>query len=160
MMALGAPLLTESSSDADSIELLLPEEAIAEGVELARRDATVARALPVAIYRSRNDVDFGRLYREARRRTDPQAVGMFIDLTAALGSSPWLRRQAVQFRDRRRTRVQDFFLAATSPLQRALAERNTPQVARRWSFRMNLGLDAFESTFKRFVDAKPGSWTK
>jgi len=153
--ALGAPLLLGQASDQGAVELLRPEAAIAAGVEHARRDATVARALPVSIHRARHELDIEELRREARRRTDPHAVGMFLALTAALGGSRQLRRQAQRFRDHRRTGTQDFFLAATSPLQRTLAQRNTPDEVRRWGFRMNLGQDAFESTFRRFAGPEP-----
>jgi hypothetical protein len=153
LSALGAPLvvspLPESAKSGDA-PLLPPEVAIVEGALLARRDATVARALPVALHRAREELDFERLLGEAKRRGALHAVGMFVELTGSLGLSERLRQAAERFRDRRRTRVQDFFFTATSALQRRLAELNTPEVARRWGFRMNLGLDAFEATFQRF----------
>ncbi len=157
--ALGAPLVvspTPASVESDDAPLVPPEVAIVEGALLARRDATVARALPVALHHVREELDLELLLREAKRRGALHAVGMFIELTGSLGASERLRHAADRFRDRRRTRVQDFFLAATSPLQRRLAELNTPEVARRWGFRMNLGLDAFEATFRRFCGEDTG----
>lgn len=151
LAALGTPLILSPALGADALRTLPLEITIVEGVDLARRDATLARALPVAIHHARKEVDLGRLLSEARQNSDPHAVGLLLELTGMLGPTERLRQAAESFRDRRRTRVQDFFLAANTPLQRKLAELNTPEVARRWGFRMNLGLDAFEATFRRFV---------
>jgi hypothetical protein len=157
LSALGAPLVVSplpKSAESRDAQLLPPEATIVEGALLARRDATVARALPVAIHHAQQELDLELLLGEAKRRGAHHAVGMFVELTGSLGSSERLLQAADRFRDRRRTRVQDFFLAATSPLQRRLAELNTPEVARRWGFRMNLGLDAFKATFRRFFDGE------
>lgn len=152
--ALGAPLLVQPKPDPSAAERLCPEASIAAGVQLARSSATLARALPVVIHQTRSVLDFDRLLREARHRSEPHPVGMFLELTASLDSDARLCREASRFRDGRRRGVQDFFVRATSGVQRALAERNTPEVARRWGYRMNLGMDAFESTFARFCHAQ------
>ena len=72
----------------------------------------------------------------------------FLDLTATLSGDPRFRRWASLFRDRRYRAGRSFF-PDTSALGRAVAERNTLSLARRWGFRMNMGLDVFRSMFEK-----------
>ena len=37
----------------------------------------------------------------------------------------------------------------TTSRERKLAELRTPEVARKWGFRMNMGMDSFESMFAK-----------
>ncbi len=48
-------------------------------------------------------------------------------------------------------RHEDFFLRPHSKYERRLADKNTPAAARRWHFRMNMGLGSFESTFAKLA---------
>ena len=41
------------------------------------------------------------------------------------------------------------FFSPTTERERKLAEMRTPEVARKWGFRMNLDMDSFESMFKK-----------
>ena len=43
----------------------------------------------------------------------------------------------------------NFFTNHQGPLARALADQNTPPVARSWGYRMNMGMDVFESMFAK-----------
>ena len=51
--------------------------------------------------------------------------------------------------DQRYTVPKQFF-EDQSELSQELAELRTPNLARKWGWRMNMGLDAFESTFEKF----------
>ena len=44
----------------------------------------------------------------------------------------------------------DFFADATSPRLRALAERNTPDLARDWNYRLNMSMDDFRTVLEKF----------
>ena len=43
----------------------------------------------------------------------------------------------------------NFFTNHQGELARVLADQNTPPVARDWGYRMNMGMDAFESMFAK-----------
>ena len=126
-----------------------PERALAAGARLSHRDPSVARVLPALIWKHRHRLDRERLLVEARRFGEKQALGLFLEIAAELGRDPSLTRWADTFRDRRVRTVKDFFDSSGSPYARELAERHTPPVARRWHYRLNMGLDAFESSFRR-----------
>jgi hypothetical protein len=57
--------------------------------------------------------------------------------------------------DRRRRKPRAFFTGPRTSRRLAAAERNTPAVARRWHFRMNMGLDAFQTLFDKWVTDAP-----
>jgi hypothetical protein len=101
------------------------------------------------IWKHRDRLDRERLLVEGRRSGEKQALGLFLEIAAELGQEPSLAGWAESFRDRRVRTVKDFFDASGSPHARQLAERHTPPVARRWHYRLNMGLDAFESSFRR-----------
>jgi transcriptional regulator with XRE-family HTH domain len=145
----GAPLYGATAAKAE--EEPRAEYVLAEALKLARQDATVARVLPVALYRSRDRLDLAELRRLAGERGEGRALGFFLVLTAELAGDPSLARAARPLRPRRpRQRATQFF-PVRSRLERRLAEEKTPPVARRWDFRMNMGLDTFEGMFRKAV---------
>ena len=148
----GAPLLAEPAEEpSPTLEVVL-----AEGLVLARRDATVARVMPLLLWRRRDDVDVDRLTAEATRRDERQTLGFFLDLAGQLGRSPALKAAARRLRDGRRRRVEPFFRGGPGgPLALAAARRTTPAVARRWGFVMNVGLDSFASLFEKHAGGRP-----
>ncbi len=127
------------------------EESFAEALALSHRDPTVARVLPVVLWRQRHRLDFDRLRREATRRNEDQALGYFLELAGRLGNERGLVRAAAVLRDRRRRKERMFFSGPHGPRALAATRRNTPSEARRWGFLMNMGLDSFRSTFDKFA---------
>lgn len=124
------------------------EEIVAAGLALAHRDASVARVLPIVLWRQRGRLDYGRLAREATRRHERHALGFFLELTGELGGEPALRH-ARSLRDRRRQRPRPFFERPHGRLELALAREKTPRLARRWGYLMNMGYDSFASAFAK-----------
>jgi hypothetical protein len=150
LIQLGAPL-ADGNSDAPPPR---QEDALADGVKLAHRDAAVARVLPLCFWYHRDHLDFGRLAARARRDREKHALGFFLDLTTELSKDRRFAKFAAELRDRRVHQTHDFFPgAALTPRARAQAERNTPAVARRWGYRMNMDLENFRSLFEKFADA-------
>jgi hypothetical protein len=148
LAALGAPLHHDAAPRADAP----PEEVVVRGVQLAHRDADVARTLPVCLYRQRETLDGEHLRAYARRLGEKRALGFFLDLTAELSGDRRFAAWARPLRDRRCTAPRAFFDAASrSSRERRLAETRTPRVARRWGWRMNMDVDACRSVFDRFV---------
>ncbi len=143
----GAPLGAEEAS---SSELPL-EQGLAEALSLAHRDPTVARVLPLVLWRYRERLDFDRLRREAARRDEDQALGLFLVLAGRISNERQLVQAAAPLRDRRRRRVRMFFSGPKGPHALEATRRNTPPEARRWGFLMNMGVDSFRSTFAKFA---------
>ncbi len=147
LRTLGAPLFD------DPVEVLDVEAALVRATVLAHRDPTVARVLPLCFRGAAAlGLDARRLLRLSRESGEKQTVGFFLDLTGVLSGESRFKRWAQAFRDRRHVSLSSFF-AETSPAARVAAERNTPPVARRWGLRMNMGLDAFKSTYDKHVHA-------
>jgi len=130
------------------------EEVLAEALALSHRDATVARVLPLVLWRQRGRLDFDRLRHAATRRDEGQALGCFLELAGRLGAEPGLLAAANALRDRRRRRVRMFFVGPHGPRAVAATRRNTPREARRWGYLMNMGLDTFRSTFDKFAPSR------
>lgn len=130
-------------------------EVLVEGVRLARRDPTVARALPLGFWQSREELAVDELLERVSRPEDKHAVGFFLELTGQLGGDPRLSRLAKRFRDRRLTAERSFFLLPPTTSRRKLAESRTPAVAKRWGFQMNMDTQAFASLFEKFADEAP-----
>ena len=106
---LGAPLYGSTAVKASAVPP--PERVLAEALPLARQDATLARALPVALYRARRRLDFSLLRRLASERGQERTLGFFLDLTAELSGDRSLAREARPLlrEARRRVRASQFF---------------------------------------------------
>lgn len=147
LAACGAPLhANPAEEEPPSLENLVVRSA-----RLARSDVSVARSMPVFVWRHRQDLDFRLLYLEAHQLAEKRTVGFFLALTGILASDSELLDAAEKFRDRRVKKTVDFFVRSHSPSERRLAEARTPTVAKDWLFRMNMTMESFASTFARFV---------
>lgn len=142
----GAPLY--GASGVDPKDLPGFEAAVAEALKRSRTDATLARALPVALAKNRGKLSLALLRDEARRWNELRSLGFFLDLTAELAGDDALKREAASLRAEVGSRTVQFF-RPTTKLERQLAELKTPEVARRWGFRMNMGMDSFTSMFEK-----------
>jgi hypothetical protein len=147
LAAAGAPLGSRRSKT-PAPEL---EEVLAEALVLSHRDATVARVLPLVLWRQRGRLDLERLVREASNRDERSALGYFLELAGTLGDDDTLVQAARRLHDRRRTKVRPFFAGPFGPHTAAAARRNTPKAALRWGYVMNMGLDSFSSMFDKFA---------
>ncbi|HQZ18712.1 MAG TPA: helix-turn-helix domain-containing protein, partial [Vicinamibacteria bacterium] len=112
-------------------------------LDLARRDATVARVLPLVLWRLRATLDWDKLVEQAKARGQAHVLGLFLEIAGRFGGDKALRSLSRRLRDRRRTRPRLFFLRPHGPEALRTARRNTPAPARRFGFTMNLGLDSF-----------------
>lgn len=81
------------------------EETLAQGIALAHREPTVARTLPVCLYRQRDRLRAERLRRHALELGEKRALGFFLDLTsdlrATLDSEPEPSRSGIAGSSRR-----------------------------------------------------------
>jgi transcriptional regulator with XRE-family HTH domain len=125
-----------------------PETVLADGLKLARESASVARALPLAFWKTRERLDFDRLLKEGERRGQARTLGFFLDLTSRLSGDRAFEGAARKLKVRSLSRPTQFFQPTTAR-ERKLAELRTPEVARAWGFRMNMEMDSFESMFEK-----------
>lgn len=148
LKTLGAPLNGRAMRRAN-VDV---EETLAAGVRLARRDATVARVIPLCIWHERSNVDWKRLLASVHGAEEKHALGFFLELTTELSGDERFKSCAALLRDKRVRTVQDFFMGRKTASARELAEAKTPKVARGWGFRMNMEYDSFLSTFDKFAE--------
>lgn len=79
-------------------------------------------------------------------------MGFFLELTGELSGDQSFRAAAAKLRPSRRPPNTYFFRSsAESPFAREAARRNTPEVAMRWGFLMNMPLDSFQTLFDKFT---------
>ena len=143
---LGAPLGAAGTSKTE----LTTEEVAVHALVLARRDATVARSLPLFFAKNANELNYNKLIFLATQMNLKPMLGFFLDLTGYLSGNKKLTKLAHKLYDKRRKKDSFFFLKAKmTPLQRQLSELNTPRVARKWHFLMNMGMDSFETLFQK-----------
>jgi len=148
---LGAPLVVER-------EPLGPDESaedvLLEACRVAHLEASVTRVLPFVFARLASRLNLDVLRQRAKAVDLKHTVGFMLDLAGQLGGNRELSKESVRFLDRRLSRNRAFFAGETRR-SRVLAEKRSPDVARRWGWRMNMGLDSFASVFEKFPDAAP-----
>jgi transcriptional regulator with XRE-family HTH domain len=142
----GAPLYGSTTVDRRDVPGV--EVALAEALKFSREDATLARAIPVALEKNRGQVALKLLRVEADRWRELRTLGFFLDLTAELAGDDAFKKEAARIHAEVPLRTAQFF-RPTTKRERQLAELKTPAVARRWGFRMNMGLDSFASMFEK-----------
>ena len=151
LAALGAPL----GGPAPTSRRPPPEEVLADGLVLAHHSPTVARVLPVAFWRQRDNLDYERLEGAATLLDERHTLGFYLELTGRLGGDRRLVRRASGLRDRRRTALRPFFSDGRGAFARAAAEERSPALARRWGFLMNMELESFATAFGKHVSVAP-----
>ena len=127
------------------------EEVLAEALVLAHTDATVARVLPLVLWRQRDAMNLGRLVEGATRRNETQALGYFLEMAGRLGGSRSLVKAAALLVDRRRRRSRMFFSGPQGRHALAAARKRRAPLARRWGYLMNADEDSFRSLFDKFA---------
>jgi hypothetical protein len=90
-----------------------------------------------------------KLRRLAQGKRRERTLGFFLDLAARLSGDRRLRAAAAALRSSSPHQSTNFFTNRQGALARALSEQNTPAVARFWGYRMNMGMDVFESMFAK-----------
>ena len=147
LKGVGVPLrVAAAQSPAPSLS-----DVLVQGVRLARRDPTVARALPLGFWKNRDELDVADLLERVSQPEDKHALGFFLEITGQLGDDRRLVGLAEVFRDKRLKATRNFFLLPPTRARRELADARSPDVARRWGFRMNMDDEAFKSLFDKFA---------
>ena len=146
----GAPLARPGTPG----EELSLESTLSHALGLARRHSDVARAWPVVFARNQPAVNLQSLTLLTRRLGQKRALGFFLALTRRLLNDPSLADAEKRLRDDRFRATQDFFLPVGGKRAQKLADRRTPQPAKEWHFRMNMPLESFASSFRKFASSR------
>ncbi|MBI2605129.1 MAG: winged helix-turn-helix transcriptional regulator [Deltaproteobacteria bacterium] len=135
--------------------VLSDEETLALAFKLARRNATVARVLPVALYKSLGALNLEKLKTLCLKEGEKKTLGFFLDLTSELAHLNHLRDVARKLHDNRLKKSESFFVnQPQGKYAKRMEARNTPKVAKRWKFRMNMDFENFRSHFEKFVSLR------
>ena len=133
-------------------EALSDEETLARALKLTRQNPTVARVYPLALYNHADHLDFEALKAASLKQGEKKTLGFFLDLTSELSHQARFHEMAKDLADRRFKRDESFFLSQPkTKYAKKLESRNTPAVAKRWHFRMNMDLENFRSHFDKFA---------
>lgn len=133
------------------------EELVARASWKSKRNPTLARALPVMLYKVCPRLHQHRLMFWAHKYDVKKEVGFFIELTGVLSKNSKIKKMSRGFYDQRWSQA-DFLFEAEKDLQgfqAKLIEVNTPELAKRWFLKMNLGIDSFASLFAKFSKEAP-----
>src|SRR5690606_2382639 len=125
-----------------------PELAILRGLELARRDGTVFRVLPLVLLRSEEELDWSALIAAARDRKVAQELGLLASLAAKLAERPSLALRVAELKGWREPSVR-YYPEVRSTFERKLAEERSPGLARDWGFLVNVSEDSLRSTIQK-----------
>jgi hypothetical protein len=142
LRTLGAPIAGE-----DFHGLFDFKDVMLRGISLAGRDPTLARALPVAIWRNWArvvELNLGTYH-------DKDRLGLFVELAAQLSDDrdPVAANALLRFAARLHTKssvgVAPFFANAPHRYRDF-------DLATRWGFQMNMTLETFQQLFDKFAD--------
>ena len=143
---LGLPVSARKTAPEPDVTV---EALLVEAANLAQEDASVARSLPVLFHKVRDTLDFDTLKHESWKKGNKHRVGFFLEMAGELSNNRRLTEASHCFLDHRYKVPRQFFNKQSS-LSQQLAEMRTPDLAKKWGWRMNMGLDAFESTYEKF----------
>jgi hypothetical protein len=123
-------------------------------IDASRGDPSMARMLPVFLWRVRDDIDLAKLAAEAKRRNSAAALGYFLELTSKL--RPWAAVEATLAKLRPLARpdhpVFFFHKTAANPFEVMVARERTPAEALRWGLLTGTPTDSFEGYFRKVAD--------
>lgn len=145
LVALGAPLRGVTPVDVAETDVVAT---LATAVQLARRDAVVARSLPLCLWKHRDRLDARTLKALALGPEDKHALAFLMELAGDLGGDLRLAGRVEVLRDERLTKERPFF--------RGSASRGAPlsfDLAKKWGFVMNMDRESFRGLFSKFVKA-------
>jgi hypothetical protein len=124
------------------------ERILVRALQRTHEDAATLRVLPLFLWRARPAMDWPRVVTESRQVGVLQELGLVTELAARASQEPELQVLADALWLIAPKTTRDFF-AVRSPSERRVAELNTPEVARRWGFVLNMGEASFRSTFEK-----------
>jgi hypothetical protein len=147
----GAPLQTDAPLRAE----LSVEETLAQALVLSHKNPTVLRALPVAVLKNLTFLDVDLLMRRANEHRENRSLGFVLDVAGTLAKDRALKRAAAQLHDRRVKHHSPYFVTAQGKFAQELARRNTPALAKKWHFVVNMPMESFRGLYEKFAPEGP-----
>ena len=129
------------------------EELLVKLVVLAKRNSSLLRVLPLLVQRLGDRLDVNELGYWSKRHHVDRELGFVLDLTARLSENRKFSLMAKRLMDKRWSKP-TFFLKSEEGargFQAKLSEQNTPDLAKKWYLKLNMGLDSFESMYGKFA---------
>lgn len=129
------------------------EELLVKTVSLSKKNSTLLRVLPLLVHRLGPHLLHHQLAFWSKRHHVDRELGFVLDLTAELSGETRFSTLAKKFKDKRWNKPQPFLESekGLSGFQKMLVEENTPALAKKWFLKMNMGLDSFESHYRKFA---------
>ncbi len=123
-------------------------------VDASRRDPSLARMLPVFLWRVRDQIDLAKLAAGAKKRKSAPALGYFLELTSSLRTWHAVKGVVARLRPFAHPRQPVFFFHKTesNPFEAMVAKDRTPPEALRWGLLTGTPTDSFESYFQKVAD--------
>lgn len=129
------------------------DELLVKTVLLAKKDSTLLRVLPLLVNRLGAKLNEQQLGYWSKQYHVDREVGFALDLTAKLSGEKRYSTLAKKLKDKRWSKP-SFFLKSEEGLsgfRAKLVDENTPELAKKWFLKMNVGLDSFESIFAKYA---------
>lgn len=131
------------------------EELLVKVVKFSKKNATVLRVLPLLVKKMGDDLDVHQLQYWSKRHDTHRELGFLLELTALLTKNKKFLKLSKNFKDKRWSKC-DYYFERDLELQgfqAMLVDKNTPEVAKKWYLKLNMGLDSFQSFYNKHDEA-------
>ena len=129
------------------------EEVIVKALSFSRENPIVARTLPVVLAKNEARLkNFQKLREFVKHEGQENTLGFFLDLTSELTGNVFYKELSKEFEQSEQA-PQDFFLRFNEKGKygKYVLNKNTPVIARKWGFSINISLESFQAVFKKFM---------
>lgn len=146
--------LVGSFEDLNKEKAQSKEELLVKVVFFAKSKSSLLRTLPLLVRRLGVNLDFNQLSYWSKKYHVERELGFVLDLTGHLAHEKKYSSLAKQFKDNRWSKFTTFLESESNlkGFQKVLVEENTPELAKKWYLKMNMGMDSFESHFSKFTN--------
>lgn len=127
------------------------EELLVKAVKLSKKNSSLLRALPLLFKKMGDGLESYQLAYWSKRYDANKEMGFVLDLTGQLTKNKKYSELAKKFRDKRWSKY-DYYFERDNELKgfQALAvDGHTPELARKWYLKLNVGLDSFQSFYSK-----------
>ena len=130
------------------------EDVAIRAVTASRQDPSLARMLPVFLFRVRDSLDLDKLTAKALKAGCAAHLGYFLEVTSKVSSVQTFRASMTNLRQHAHANRPMFFFVRTEshPFEAMIALERTPQDARRWGLITGTPLDSFSTYFNKVAN--------
>jgi hypothetical protein len=142
LAAFGAPLLGVPKR----AELSL-EETLVKALPLARKEVSVLCCLPILLGRHADRIWWERVELGAQQNGQVAVLGLVLELTATFARKAELSTRAQKLREKV-SGPPEYFFALRNPSEGDWVQKQTPELAKRWGFWMELREETLRNIFE------------